>query len=272
MIPPSFAIMLIKIGSQQYEPEFVQDNDEVWRITDKLVVEKGGNKSHELKTVDFGTRIYGSQNDIKIYHSKPVAAAKVDLTTLTEFKETVLDEINDLQLRTCKMVEYIGIPNTDAATPLDQLYYRDMHVFTIFKSDLLSGACIGIEQVALNNNSDKNELFGRSFRICHFFVLQPFQGMGIGRLLYSTVKSFAEKRFQRLCVEDPNELFSNLRDHCDLDEFARFGGLMALKSKSQATAKKAKLDPTVFIGKYAAIKHYIQKLEKALHLSPVIII
>lgn len=262
--------MLIKIGSLEYKPEFIEeesgDEEQVWRITDKLMVENG-DKKQQLKSVDYGQRIYIG-DDIKIFYSKPIQSAKIDLTSLTMHTETVNDVINKVQLATCKQVEYIGIPNTDAATALDEKYYRDMHVFTIFKSDLLSGACIGIQQFPTNPNGNQDEYLIKTFRICHFFILKPFQGMGIGRLLYSTVKSWVNENFNRLCVEDPNELFSNLRDHCDLAEFKQIGGLMALKKES-AAAKKQKLDPTAFIGKYAAIKHHIKKLEELLHVSPV---
>eukprot|EP00835_Amoeboradix_gromovi_P006442 NODE_758_length_4503_cov_0.443460.p1 type:complete len:278 gc:universal NODE_758_length_4503_cov_0.443460:1541-2374(+) len=260
--------MLIKIGSQEFSPEYVEGNDEVWRITDKLLVERG-DKSHQLENTDYGERVYMG-NDIKIFYCKPVKKEKVDLTALKEYKKTVKDNVNNLQLSTCQQVEYIGIPNTDAATPLDEMYYRDMHVFSVFKSDLLSGACIGIEQVTKSLEAD--DFLDKSFRICHFFVLKPFQGLGIGRLLYSTVKSWVNDRFKKLCVEDPNELFSNLRDHCDLIEFKKYGGLMALKNKNNSTStniKKAKLDPIAFVGKYVGIRHFIQKLEKELHLSPV---
>ena len=261
--------MIIKIAGQEYTPEFIDNKDEeVWRITDRLIVEKG-DKTFELKSVDYGELLY-SGNDMKVYHCKPINKARVNLLELTKEIETIKDKVNEKQLRTMKMVEYIGIPNTDAATPLNELYDVDAHLFTVFKSDLLSGACIGIEQPTKSNSTDN--MLGTSFRICHFFVFKPFQGYGIGRKLYTTVKDFVNASFEKLTIEDPNELFSNLRDHCDLEEFKINGGLMSLKSTSvHNTPKKQKLDPMSFVGKYAAIKNYIKVLEVKQKLSPVFI-
>eukprot|EP00834_Sanchytrium_tribonematis_P001952 NODE_52_length_30984_cov_1.383358.p19 type:complete len:270 gc:universal NODE_52_length_30984_cov_1.383358:9360-10169(+) len=261
--------MIIKLGSQKFEPEYVENNDDVWRITDKLTVEKG-DKSYEVNSVDYGDKIYFG-NDMKLYHSKPIQYTKVDLTALKESIDTATDIVDKRKLATALQVQYIGIPNLDAATPLDDIYYRDMHVFTLFKSELLAGACIGIEQLNKNEDKDNLELFGSTFRICHFFILKPFQNMGLGRQLYAEVKKFVNENFDRLCVEDPNELFCNLRDHCDLREVQESGGLSALLNRADGeSSKRSKLDPISFVGKFNGIRNYISKLQSKFRLSPVI--
>ncbi|KAL7627169.1 histone acetyltransferase 1 [Parahypoxylon ruwenzoriense] len=55
-------------------------------------------------------------------------------------------------------------------------------------------------------------------RISQFVILPPFQGKGIGSLLYSTIFELATNTAsaKEVTVEDPNEDFDMLRDLCDL--------------------------------------------------------
>ncbi|KAI0013920.1 histone acetyl transferase HAT1-like protein [Xylariaceae sp. FL0662B] len=55
-------------------------------------------------------------------------------------------------------------------------------------------------------------------RISQFAILPPFQGKGIGALLYSTIFETAMNKnsTKEVTVEDPNEDFDLLRDLCDL--------------------------------------------------------
>ncbi|KAI8954579.1 histone acetyltransferase type B catalytic subunit [Xylaria longipes] len=60
--------------------------------------------------------------------------------------------------------------------------------------------------------------FARRARISQFIILPPYQGKGVGALLYDTVFDLyvADKATKEITVEDPNEDFDFLRDICDL--------------------------------------------------------
>ncbi|KAI1115055.1 histone acetyltransferase type B catalytic subunit [Nemania sp. NC0429] len=60
--------------------------------------------------------------------------------------------------------------------------------------------------------------FPRRARISQFIILPPYQGKGIGALLYDTVFDLymADVATKEITVEDPNEDFDLLRDICDL--------------------------------------------------------
>lgn len=60
--------------------------------------------------------------------------------------------------------------------------------------------------------------FPRRARISQFLILPPYQGQGIGALLYDTIFSLyvADAATKEITVEDPNEDFDLLRDICDL--------------------------------------------------------
>ncbi|KAI0431495.1 histone acetyltransferase type B catalytic subunit [Xylaria sp. FL1042] len=55
-------------------------------------------------------------------------------------------------------------------------------------------------------------------RISQFIVLPPYQGKGVGALLYDTIFDLymADASTKEITVEDPNEDFDLLRDICDL--------------------------------------------------------
>ncbi|KAI0480118.1 histone acetyltransferase type B catalytic subunit [Xylariaceae sp. FL0804] len=58
----------------------------------------------------------------------------------------------------------------------------------------------------------------RRARISQFLILPPYQGKGIGALLYSTIFELhmSSPSTKELTVEDPNEDFDLLRDLCDM--------------------------------------------------------
>lgn len=58
----------------------------------------------------------------------------------------------------------------------------------------------------------------RRARISQFIILPPFQGKGVGALLYDTIFEhyIADAATKEITVEDPNEDFDLLRDLCDL--------------------------------------------------------
>jgi histone acetyltransferase 1 len=58
----------------------------------------------------------------------------------------------------------------------------------------------------------------RRARISQFIILPPFQGKGVGALLYDTIFGhyIADAATKEITVEDPNEDFDLLRDLCDL--------------------------------------------------------
>ncbi|KAI0389412.1 histone acetyltransferase type B catalytic subunit [Xylariaceae sp. FL0594] len=58
----------------------------------------------------------------------------------------------------------------------------------------------------------------RRARISQFIILPPFQGKGVGALLYNTIftQYLADTATKEITVEDPNEDFDLLRDLCDL--------------------------------------------------------
>jgi histone acetyltransferase 1 len=60
--------------------------------------------------------------------------------------------------------------------------------------------------------------FPRRARISQFIILPPYQGKGIGALLYDTIFNLymADTATKEITVEDPNEDFDLLRDLCDL--------------------------------------------------------
>ncbi|KAI0194400.1 acyl-CoA N-acyltransferase [Xylaria flabelliformis] len=60
--------------------------------------------------------------------------------------------------------------------------------------------------------------FARRARISQFIILPPYQGKGIGALLYDTIFELytADPATKEITVEDPNEDFDFLRDICDL--------------------------------------------------------
>ncbi|KAI1431415.1 histone acetyltransferase type B catalytic subunit [Xylaria sp. CBS 124048] len=60
--------------------------------------------------------------------------------------------------------------------------------------------------------------FPRRARISQFLILPPYQGKGIGALLYDTIFDLymADEATKEVTVEDPNEDFDVLRDICDL--------------------------------------------------------
>lgn len=55
-------------------------------------------------------------------------------------------------------------------------------------------------------------------RISQFIVLPPFQGKGIGAMLYNTIFAIhtQEQAAKEITIEDPNEDFDLLRDLCDM--------------------------------------------------------
>ncbi|KAK6849472.1 hypothetical protein PG995_013305 [Apiospora arundinis] len=55
-------------------------------------------------------------------------------------------------------------------------------------------------------------------RISQFLVLPPFQGKGVGAMLYKTIFDLQSKdeSTKEITVEDPNEAFDLLRDLCDM--------------------------------------------------------
>ncbi|KAI1423258.1 histone acetyltransferase type B catalytic subunit [Xylaria sp. FL1777] len=58
----------------------------------------------------------------------------------------------------------------------------------------------------------------RRARISQFVILPPYQGKGVGALLYDTIFDLymADTSTKEITVEDPNEDFDLLRDICDL--------------------------------------------------------
>ncbi|KAI0115798.1 histone acetyltransferase type B catalytic subunit [Nemania sp. FL0031] len=60
--------------------------------------------------------------------------------------------------------------------------------------------------------------FPRRARISQFIILPPYQGKGVGALLYDTIFELymADVATKEITVEDPNEDFDLLRDICDL--------------------------------------------------------
>ncbi|KAI1757430.1 histone acetyltransferase type B catalytic subunit [Xylaria castorea] len=60
--------------------------------------------------------------------------------------------------------------------------------------------------------------FARRARISQFLILPPYQGKGVGALLYNTIFDLytADAATKEITVEDPNEEFDFLRDICDL--------------------------------------------------------
>ncbi|KAI0443856.1 histone acetyltransferase type B catalytic subunit [Xylaria telfairii] len=60
--------------------------------------------------------------------------------------------------------------------------------------------------------------FARRARISQFIVLPPYQGKGVGALLYDTIFDLymVDAATKEITVEDPNEDFDFLRDICDL--------------------------------------------------------
>ncbi|KAJ2982941.1 hypothetical protein NUW58_g6336 [Xylaria curta] len=60
--------------------------------------------------------------------------------------------------------------------------------------------------------------FPRRARISQFIILPPYQGKGVGALLYDTIFGLymADMATKEITVEDPNENFDVLRDICDL--------------------------------------------------------
>lgn len=62
-------------------------------------------------------------------------------------------------------------------------------------------------------------------RISQFLVLPPFQGRGLGALLYRAIVDalLAETTVKEITVELPSEAFDDLRDRCDLERLASLG-------------------------------------------------
>lgn len=62
-------------------------------------------------------------------------------------------------------------------------------------------------------------------RISQFVILPPFQGLGIGGALYSSLvdRIVQDHTVREITVEDPSEAFDDLRDRCDLQRLARLG-------------------------------------------------
>ncbi|KAI0883444.1 acyl-CoA N-acyltransferase [Annulohypoxylon maeteangense] len=68
------------------------------------------------------------------------------------------------------------------------------------------------------SKSDSHVDMIHRMRISQFLILPPFQGKGIGSLLYSTLFNIAMKSSTtvEVTIEDPNEDFDLLRDLCDI--------------------------------------------------------
>ncbi|KAI0166377.1 histone acetyltransferase type B catalytic subunit [Xylariaceae sp. FL1272] len=64
----------------------------------------------------------------------------------------------------------------------------------------------------------------RRARISQCIILPPFQGKGVGALLYSTIFDLytADPSTKEITVEDPNEDFDLLRDLCDLKYLRKY--------------------------------------------------
>ncbi|KAI1213428.1 acyl-CoA N-acyltransferase [Annulohypoxylon truncatum] len=69
----------------------------------------------------------------------------------------------------------------------------------------------------LSKGDSDSEMIHR-MRISQFLILPPFQGKGVGSMLYSTMFDIAmnSSKTIEVTVEDPNEDFDLLRDLCDI--------------------------------------------------------
>lgn len=80
-------------------------------------------------------------------------------------------------------------------------------------------------------------------RISQFLILPPFQGKGLGTLLYNvaTATFLSDDLVFEITVEDPNEAFDDMRDYCDLarlvvdSDFTSLSLLFAKKDSATLT-------------------------------------
>ncbi|KAI2471671.1 acyl-CoA N-acyltransferase [Annulohypoxylon bovei var. microspora] len=109
--------------------------------------------------------------------------------------------------------------------------FATTHKFWMFQPPTAPGS--GAKKVndlwELSKGGPDDEMVHR-MRISQFVILPPFQGKGIGSMLYSTMFNIAMNASATIevTVEDPNEDFDLLRDLCDMKylrknvpEFAR---------------------------------------------------
>ncbi|KAI1781431.1 histone acetyl transferase HAT1-like protein [Hypoxylon cercidicola] len=97
--------------------------------------------------------------------------------------------------------------------------YSTVYNFWVFQASALQGDL----KTVLSGDSQKFdrlplEVSSHRMRISQFLILPPFQGKGIGSLLYNTIFEIGMKTQSAMefAVEDPNEDFDLLRDLCDL--------------------------------------------------------
>ncbi|GJN68978.1 histone acetyltransferase 1 [Purpureocillium lilacinum] len=87
-------------------------------------------------------------------------------------------------------------------------------------------------------------------RLSQFIILPPFQGQGNGHLLYKTIFDYYHKHPQthEFTVENPSEVFDDLRDICDLTFLNTMPEFQALRLDSSVTIPKSGPMPALILG------------------------
>ncbi|OAQ89256.1 histone acetyltransferase type b catalytic subunit [Purpureocillium lilacinum] len=87
-------------------------------------------------------------------------------------------------------------------------------------------------------------------RLSQFIILPPFQGQGNGHLLYKTIFDYYHKHPQthEFTVENPSEVFDDLRDICDLTFLNTMPEFQALLLDSSVTIPKSGPMPALILG------------------------
>lgn len=96
--------------------------------------------------------------------------------------------------------------------------YSTVYNFWVFQPSALQGDLQALLRSGPGSLNRFLDVSSHRMRISQFLVLAPFQGKGVGSLLYNTIFGIGMKNqsAMEIAVEDPNEDFDLLRDLCDL--------------------------------------------------------
>jgi len=114
------------------------------------------------------------------------------------------------------------------------------------------------------SNTGSPEIPNRS-RISQFLILPPFHGGGNGSRFYETIFDFYLNAPQtiEITVEDPNEIFDDLRDLCDIKRLRTVPEFMDFRIKTDVTVRQKGRVPTAKIVDLVSMESLRRKMKIA---------
>jgi histone acetyltransferase 1 len=114
------------------------------------------------------------------------------------------------------------------------------------------------------SNTSRPEIPHRS-RISQFLILPPFHGGGNGSRFYETIFDFYLNAPQtiEITVEDPNEIFDDLRDLCDIKRLRTMPEFTDFRIRTDVTVRQKGRVPTGKIVDLVAMESLRRKMKMA---------